>query len=174
MRKIATVLIACSCQLAYGAKPPQAVIESCLLGYVSENGTTVLTSDFGYSWIVEDIPGYQLMWPEGMQGVRVGYATNHKTENDYIFAEKHRGFIKMAIPLTNWKPERIEPPQNASYGIVKRAGRNYICVVTAPGQGSAAFYRAGYIGQLPSAKRRNIQLYYAVIDIKKLKGFKAG
>ncbi|MCY1517070.1 hypothetical protein D9M68_517390 [compost metagenome] len=173
--RLATLLaLVATCQLAHAAKPPQSVIESCLLGYPSQRGITVSTSNFGHSSVTQDIPNFQLLWADGMRGVRVGYATSHKDENDYVFAGRSRGFISNAIPLTDWKPSRIEAPIRAAYGVVKRQGRNYVCVVDAPGQGSAAFYRVGYIGQFPPKKRADIQLYYAVADIKKFNAFKSG
>lgn len=162
------------CQLAYAERPLQVVVESCLLGKTSAKHVSVTTSGFGYSWTVEDISKYELMWPSAVRGVRIGYATSNKGENDYIFVGKYRGFIKQAIPLSDWKPERVEPPQKASYGVVRHAGKKYVCVVTAPGQGSAAFVRVGYVGAFPPKNGGNIQLYYVIADIKKYKAFGSG
>jgi len=154
------------------AQPPQDVIESCLLGYATAPGLVVATGEIGHQ-MMEDVPGYRLTWPERLPGIRVGYAVGKAGKNDYVFAGRYRGYIHRAIPLTQWKPERLATPLIARYGVVELAGRRYACVTEANGQGSAAFVVAGYIGRFPPGKGQAMQLYYVVADTKTFKSFRS-
>lgn len=164
------LLVGC-CSVAH-AQPPQAVIESCLLGYSTAAGISVVMGASGHQ-VVEDVPGYRLTWPERLPGVRVGYAVSKGGDNDYVFVGRRRGYIRTAIPLSQWKPAPLEVPLRAGYGVVTQGTSRYVCVVESTGQGSAAFVMAGYIGRFAPAKGKGIQLYYAVADTKTFKGFKS-
>lgn len=172
MRIAPAVLFLVGCHSIAQAQPPQAVIESCLLGYSTTAGTSVAMGKSGHQ-VIEDVPGYRLTWPERLPGIRVGYAISNDGDNDYVFVGRRRGYVRRAIPLTQWQPAPLDNPLRAQYGVVTQGKSRYACVVEAAGQGSAAFVMVGYIGQLAPAKEKAIQLYYAVADTKTFKGFKS-
>ena len=173
MRSALVFLALLGCRSVACAQPPQAVIESCLLGYSTTAGISVAMGESGHQ-VLEEVRGYRLTWPEQLRAPRVGYAISHSGNNDYVFVENHRGYVKRAIPLTQWRPAPLEVPLRARYGVVSQGASRYACVVEGLGQGSAAFVMAGYIGKFPPAKGKRIQLYYAVADTKSFEGFKPG
>ncbi|AZG16587.1 hypothetical protein [Cupriavidus pauculus] len=156
--------------VAAHATPPQAVVESCLMGAPAADGISVSVNAPG-NQSMEQRGRYLLIWPEEARGTRIGYATDEKGGNDYIFAGPYRGYIRRAVALTKWRPERLEVPLLATYGVVRQGKHRYVCVTEANGQGTAAFVVAGYIGRMPPAKGKTMRLYYTVADIKTFKAF---
>ncbi|CAG2130728.1 hypothetical protein [Cupriavidus numazuensis] len=159
---------------AYAERPPEAIMDSCLLFDKAMRSSIVITPIDGPE-VLEDeyaVPGYTVFKP----GIRsnplaVGYATSQRGMNDFVMVGKYRGYLRRAVPLGKFKPERIEPPESAAYAIVQEGASRYVCVMTSDGNGSAAFVRSALVARIPAKKIASMTLYYKVADVKKFKVF---
>lgn len=168
------ILTLCMASLqARAERPPDAIMDSCLSLKATRNAISV--SPIEGSEALEDdyeVPGYTVFKP-GVKSndLGVGYATSQHGIHDFVLAGKHRGYINRAISLGKYRPERIEPPERASYAVVREGTQRYVCVVESNGQGSAAFVRSAFVARIPSQKTARMTLYYKVADVKKFKAF---
>lgn len=175
MIRCAVVLTLCTVSLqARADRPSDAIMDSCLLFNKAIRSSISISPIEGHEALEDDyeVPGYTVFTPGfKSNGLGVGYASSKHGRNDFVMVGNHRGYINHAIPLGKYRPERIEPPERASYAVVREGAQRYVCVVESNGQGSAAFVRSALVARIPSQKTARMTLYYKVADVKRFKAF---
>jgi hypothetical protein len=171
---VSLALCAVSMQAQAEPSPPEAIMDSCLLFDKAVRSSISITPIDGPEVLADEyaVPGYTVFTP-GMKSnpLGVAYATSRRGMNDFVMVGKHSGYLRRAVPLSKFKPERVEPPELAAYAIVQEGASRYVCVMTSDGNGSAVFVRAALVGRIPRKPAASMTLYYKVADVKKFKAF---